>query len=324
MENLATEPLLLLQEDFTEYIEEENTDDSMNTAHRISQDPWYQVAFILITSMNSAYVLGYSGIFMVPLGWVAGILGFIAAAFISFYANYLLARLHQIDGLRHIRYRDLAGYIYGDKMYYFTWVLQYVNLFMSNIGFIILAGEAIKAIYTFYDNEGILKLPYCITVTGIVCSLFAFSIPHLSALRLWLGVSTLLTLIYIIITIVLSIKDGLNNPSRDYEISGSKTTKIFNSIGAAANIVFAYNSGMLPEIQATIKRPYVRNMHKALYLQFIMGIVPMYVVTFAGYWAYGSSTSSYLLNNVNGPKWAKTLANASTFLQTVISIHVCL
>jgi len=107
MENLATEPLLLLQEDFTEYIEE-NTDDSMNTAHRISQDPWYQVAFILITSMNSAYVLGYSGIVMVPLGWVAGILGFTAAAFISFYANYLLARLHQIDGLRHIRYRDLV------------------------------------------------------------------------------------------------------------------------------------------------------------------------------------------------------------------------
>nr|ABK26643.1 unknown [Picea sitchensis] len=245
MENPATERLLL-QENFTE---EETTDDSRSTAHSISQDPWYQVGFILITSMNSAYVLGYSGIFMVPLGWVAGITGFIAAALISFYANYLLARLHQIDGLRHIRYRDLAGYIYGDNMYYFTWALQYINLFMSNVGYIILAGEAMKAIYTFYDNEGILKLPYCITITGIVCGIFALSIPHLSALRLWLGVSTLLSLIYIIVTIVLSIKDGFNNSSRDYEIPGSKTTKFFSSIGAAANIVFVYNSGMLPEIQ---------------------------------------------------------------------------
>lgn len=318
MENPATERLLL-QENFTE---EETTDDSRSTAHSISQDPWYQVGFILITSMNSAYVLGYSGIFMVPLGWVAGIAGFIAAAFISFYANYLLARLHQIDGLRHIRYRDLAGYIYGDNMYYFTWALQYINLFMSNVGYIILAGEAMKAIYTFYDNEGILKLPYCITITGIVCGIFALSIPHLSALRLWLGVSTLLSLIYIIVTIVLSIKDGFNNSSRDYEIPGSKTTKIFSSIGAAANIVFVYNSGMLPELQATIKRPYVRNMHKALYMQFLIGIVPMYVVMFAGYWAYGSSTSSYLLNSVNGPKWVKTLANASAFLQTMISVHI--
>ena len=63
--------------------------------------------------MNSAYVLGYPGICMVPLGWIAGSLGFIAVAFISFYANYILARLHQIEGVRHIRYRDLAGYIYG-------------------------------------------------------------------------------------------------------------------------------------------------------------------------------------------------------------------
>lgn len=293
---------LLLQENFKEYIEEENTNDSKNTAHRISQDPWYQVAFILITSMNSAYVLGYSGIYMVPLGWVAGILGFTAAALISFYANYLLARLHQIDGVRYIRYRDLAGYIYGDNMYYFTWALQYANLFMSNIGFIILAGEALKAICTLHANEGMIKLPYCITITGIVCSIFAFCIPHLSALGLWLG---------------------LNNLSRDYEIPGSKATKIFNSIGVGATMVYVYNSGMLPEIQATIKRPYVRNMHKALYLEFLIGNVPIYVVTFAGYWAYGSSTSSYLLDSANGPKWVKTLANTSTFLQTVISIHIC-
>lgn len=147
MENPATERLLL-QENFTE---EETTDDSRSTAHSISQDPWYQVGFILITSMNSAYVLGYSGIFMVPLGWVAGIAGFIAAALISFYANYLLARLHQIDGLRHIRYRDLAGYIYGDNMYYFTWALQYINLFMSNVGYIILAGEAMKVLTTHQE-----------------------------------------------------------------------------------------------------------------------------------------------------------------------------
>lgn len=321
MEIPATERLL--QENFTEYIEEEETtDESKNTAHRISEDPWYQVGFILITAMNSAYVLGYPGICMVPLGWIAGSLGFIAVAFISFYANYILARLHQIEGVRHIRYRDLAGYIYGDNIYYFTWALQYINLFMGNIGFIILAGEAMKAIYTLYDSEDILKLPYCIIITGIVCSIFAFGIPHLSALRFWLGISTLLSLIYISVAILLSIKDGLNNLQRDYEIPGSKETKIFNSIGASINMVFLYNFGMLPEMQATVKRPYVRNMRKALYLQFLMGSVSVYAVIFVGYWAYGSSTSSYLLNNVNGPNWVKTLANASAFLQTVISLHI--
>lgn len=48
----------------------------------------------------------------------------------------------------------------------------------------------------------------------------------------------------------------------------------------------------------------------------------MYAVTFIGYWAYGSSTSSYLLNSVNGPVWLKAMANIAAFLQTVVALHV--
>ncbi|KAH9325595.1 hypothetical protein KI387_005773 [Taxus chinensis] len=295
---------------------------SEGTAHLISHDPWYQVGFVLTTGVNSAYVLGYSGIIMVPLGWIAGTLGLIVAAIFSLYANFLLARLHQTGGKRHIRYRDLAGHIYGRKMYYLTWALQYINLFMINTGYIILAGQALKAIYTSYSSETMLKLPYCIIIAGIVCGVFAFGIPYLSALRLWLGVSTFLSLVYIIVALWLSIKNGINSPARDYGIQGSTTTKVFSSIGAAANLVFAYNTGMLPEIQATVKRPYIKNTQKALAFQFTVGSVLLYAVTFAGYWAYGSSTASYLLNSVQGPKWVKTMANAAAFLQTVIALHI--
>lgn len=295
---------------------------SKDTAHLISNDAWYQAGFVLVTSLNSVFALGYSGIIMVPLGWIGGTVGLISVALLSLYANHLLARLQDTGGKRHIRYRDLAGHIYGKKMYYITWTLQYINLFMVNIGFIIFAGEAMKVIYTMYSTESMLKLPYCITITGLVCIIFAYSTPHLSALRLWLGVSTVLSLIYIIVSIVLSIKDGSNNPPRDYGIPKSKTTKIFSAIGAAASLCFAYNTGMLPEIQATLRAPYVKNMQKALYLQFTVGIIPMYIVTFVGYWAYGSSTSSYLLSNVNGPKWVKTMANVAAFLQTVITLHI--
>ncbi|RWW70022.1 hypothetical protein BHE74_00022332 [Ensete ventricosum] len=89
-------------------------DASEDTAHQISSDPWYQVGFVLTTGVNSAYVLGYSGSAMVPLGWVIGTTGFILAAAISLYANVLIARLHEVGGKRHIRYRDLAGHIYGN------------------------------------------------------------------------------------------------------------------------------------------------------------------------------------------------------------------
>ncbi|XP_078180825.1 putative proline transporter 2 isoform X1 [Carex rostrata] len=295
---------------------------SDDTAHQISTDPWYQVAFILTTGVNSAYVLGYSGSVMVPLGWIGGTVGLVLAAAFSMYANCLLARLHETGGIRHIRYRDLAGHIYGRKAYALTWALQYVNLFMINTGFIILAGQALKAVYVLYKDDGVLKLPYCIAIAGFVCAIFAFGIPYLSALRIWLAVSTVLSLIYIVIAFVLSARDGMSAPPRDYSIPGTHTSKIFSTIGASATLVFAYNTGMLPEIQATILHPVVKNMEKALLFQFTLGILPMYAVIFIGYWAYGSSTSSYLLNSTTGPVWVKTLANISAFFQTVVSLHI--
>ncbi|KAJ6432567.1 hypothetical protein OIU84_019744 [Salix udensis] len=292
------------------------------TAHQISSDSWFQVGFVLTTGINSAYVLGYSGTIMVPLGWIPGVLGLIIATAISLYANSLIAKLHEFGGRRHIRYRDLAGFIYGRKAYSLTWGLQYVNLFMINTGYIILAGSALKAVYALFSDDHVMKLPYFIALSGFVCALFAMSIPHLSALRLWLGVSTVFSLMYIVVAFVLAVKDGIEAPARDYSIPGTTQSKIFTTIGASANLVFAFNTGMLPEIQATIKQPVVSNMMKSLYFQFTAGVLPMYAVTFIGYWAYGSSTSTYLLSSVNGPVWVKALANIAAFLQTVIALHI--
>ncbi|KAK6156164.1 hypothetical protein DH2020_010412 [Rehmannia glutinosa] len=79
----------------------------------VHSDSWLQVGFVLTTGINSAYVLGYSGAIMVPLGWIGGVVGLILATAISLYANALVAKLHEYGGRRHIRYRDLAGFIYG-------------------------------------------------------------------------------------------------------------------------------------------------------------------------------------------------------------------
>eukprot|EP00261_Vitis_vinifera_P038845 XP_019080088.1 PREDICTED: proline transporter 2 isoform X2 [Vitis vinifera] len=265
------------------------------TAHQISKDSWLQVGFVLTTGINSAFVLGYSGTTMVPLGWAGGVIGFLLAAGISLYANSLVAKLHEFGGKRHIRYRDLAGYIYG---------------------------QALKAVYVLFRDDGGMKLPYFIAIGGFVCAIFAIGIPHLSALGIWLGFSTCLSLIYIVIAFVLSLTDGIKAPSRDYSIPGTEASKVFSIIGAAANLVFAFNTGMLPEIQATIRQPVVKNMMKALYFQFTAGILPLYAVVFMGYWAYGSTTSTYLLNSVSGPVWVKTMANLAAFLQTVIALHI--
>ncbi|KAL3523932.1 hypothetical protein ACH5RR_016766 [Cinchona calisaya] len=292
------------------------------TAHQISHDSWFQVGFVLTTGINSAYVLGYSGTVMLPLGWIGGVVGLILATAFSLYANSLVAKLHEFGGKRHIRYRDLAEAIYGRKAYSLTWGLQYVNLFMINVGYIILAGQALKAVYVLYTDDHVMKLPYFIALAGFGCGLFAISIPHLSALRIWLGFSTFFSLVYIVIAFALALKDGIEAPPRDYSIPGSNSSKFFTTVGAIANLVFAFNTGMLPEIQATLRQPVVENMMKALYFQFTVGVLPMYAVTFIGYWAYGSSTSTYLLNSVGGPVWVKTMANVAAFLQTAIALHI--
>lgn len=43
--------------------------------------------------------------------------------------------------------------------------------------------------------------------------------------------------------------EGTSNKSRDYEIQGSKTDKIYNAIGAMSAIIVANAAGMIPEMQ---------------------------------------------------------------------------
>lgn len=58
---------------------------------------------------------------------------------------------------------------------------------------------------------------------------------------------------YIVIAVVLSSRDGITAPARDYSIpKSSQSTRVFTTIGSIADLVFAYNTGMLPEIQVSI------------------------------------------------------------------------
>ncbi|MFS7953732.1 putative amino acid transporter, transmembrane domain-containing protein [Helianthus anomalus] len=241
------------------------------------------------------YVLGCSHS---STGWVGGVVGLILATAISLY-NALIAELHEFGGKRHIRYRDLAGFIYGRKAYSLTWVLQYVNLFMINVGYVILAGSLLRydrstqivdillevAISTRYFNgsiwlvfylmpalkwewvkrvggctkdDNVMKLPYFIAIVGFVCGLFAICIPHLSALRIWLGFSTFFSLVYIVIAFDLSFRDGIISYSPcNTLICGPNgcglhlgtISMVFTTIGASASLVFAFNTGILPKIQ---------------------------------------------------------------------------
>ncbi|XP_019463600.1 PREDICTED: proline transporter 2-like isoform X1 [Lupinus angustifolius] len=299
----------------------QNEDCGLTSAHTIDHDSWQQVGLLLVTSYNCGWILTFSNLILVPLGWKWGIICLIVVGLYVAYANWLLASFHVIDGQRFIRYRDLMGFVYGKNMYRITWTFQCSTLLLVNMGFILLGGKALKEINSeFHDSP--LRLQYYIVITGALYFLFSFFIPTISAMRNWLGASAVLTLSYIIMVLIVLVKDGKSNSNKDFHISGSEGSKVFNAFGAISAVIVCNTGGLLLEIQSTLRKPPVKNMRKALYSQFTMGVMFYYGVTIVGYWAYGSMVSAYLPQNFSGPRWINVLINAIVFLQSITSQHV--
>jgi len=166
------------------------------------------------------------------------------------------------------------------------------------------------------------RLQWFITATGIIYLAFAYFVPTISAMRNWLATSAALTLAYDVALLAILIRDGKSNKQKDYNVHGSPAEKVFNALGAVAAILVCNTSGLLPEIQSTVREPAVRGMRRALLLQYTAGAAAYYGVSVAGYWAYGSSVSEYLPNELGGPRWAAVLINATAFLQSVVSQHL--
>lgn len=85
-----------------------------------------------------------------------------------------------------------------------TLLWRCVKLFVS----LLISGLALQAVYVLFRDDDAMKLPYFIAISGVVCAMFAFATPHLSALGIWLGFSTIFSLIYVVIAIVLAARDG--------------------------------------------------------------------------------------------------------------------
>ncbi|XP_057249071.1 proline transporter 1-like [Beta vulgaris subsp. vulgaris] len=298
-------------------------EDCPPTAHTIGHDSWQQAGVLLATSFNCGWIFSFSNLLLVPLGWGWGIPTLVIVGAFSCYANYVLAEFHYIGGHRFIRYRDIMGHLFGKGMYYLTWFLQFSTFILTNMGFILLGGRALKEINQAFSDTP-LRLQYFIIITGVIYFIFAYIIPNLSAMRMWLGVSMILTFSFIGVFLAALVIDGKTHKHthRNYEVSGRQLHKVFNGLSALSAAIASNNSGMLPEIQSTLQEPVVKNMRRALYVQFTVGIMFYYGVSVAGYLVYGSEVSEYLPNNLSGPKWAVVFINAAVFLQNVISQHM--
>ncbi|KAF9603069.1 hypothetical protein IFM89_033794 [Coptis chinensis] len=252
----------------------QNNDHGLTSAHTIDHDSWKQVGVLLVTTFNCGYILTFSNLMLVPLGWSWGVVCLILVGIFAAYANWLLAGFHIIGGQRFIRYRDLMGFVFGE---YFQ----------------------ITPVSSTYTDTKRNVLPH------MGPAVFDPSAWEHGLYPSWWK-ST----------------QGKTNKDRDYNIKGSQADKVFHAFGAIAAILVCNTSGLLPEIQSTLRKPVVKNMRKALYVQYTIGLGIYYGVSIVGYWAYGSSVSEYLPKELSGPKWGRVLINAMVFLQAVVSQHM--
>lgn len=146
-----------------------------------------------------------------------------------------------------------------------------------------------QAIATSFTVETEVALPGWVGVAGAVICMFAFLVPTLHALRFISTCSLLFSCTYTFIGTGVAFSDGtckitpidlplslrINmlqawsihwcvhkirltagfraNGPRDYSLKGSNTAKTFNAMGAVAITAFAFNSGILPEMQVYLR-----------------------------------------------------------------------
>ena len=75
-----------------------------------------------------------------------------------------------------------------------------------------LAWVVLQLVHDQYTTNENIKLSEWIAISGAVCALFTFVIPHLHHLRIYSGISVVLIFIFSIIAIAISAHDGLCIP----------------------------------------------------------------------------------------------------------------
>ncbi|BBH03750.1 proline transporter 2 [Prunus dulcis] len=201
----------------------------------------------MATSFNFGYILSFSSLMLVPLGWTWGVVCMVVEGFYSLYVNWLLAAFHFINGQRFIRYRDT------EKCLSTNYMQKNVLL---HLGFTICDPPSRK--YGFHSpwwksTEVCSNSICCVCVSAIralkwwrmfkgyvplqtgnqlriqslsieapmvhryhrsdVLHIFFF-IPTISAMRGWLEASTIVTFAYIVtLLVVVVVKDGTQKTS---------------------------------------------------------------------------------------------------------------
>ncbi|KAL7173844.1 hypothetical protein ACSBR2_033159 [Camellia fascicularis] len=291
-----------------------------------SKGTWLHSSYHLTTTIVAPSLLSLPFAF-VSLGWEWGVICLVIEALVSFYSYHLISLVldhYAHFGHRFLRFRDIVNNILGPRWGRYCVVpIQFIVCYGTVVGYILLGGQCIKAIYLLSNPNGSMKLYEFVIIFGSFMLILA-QMPSFHSLRHINLVSSLLCLAYCTCATAGCIYIGSSSkgPKKDYSMNGDTQTRVFSIFNAIAIIAATYGNGIIPEIQATLAPPVKGKMFKALCVCYAVVIVTFLGVAISGYWAFGNQASGQILTNFLGidgkalvPKWFFFMSSISTVLQ---------
>ncbi|XP_051120826.1 GABA transporter 1-like [Andrographis paniculata] len=290
-----------------------------------SRGSWVHCGYHLTTSIVAPSLLSLP-FAVASLGWTVGICSLLIGAAVTFYGYNLLSLVlehHAQLGNRHLRFRDMATTILGPKWgRYYVGAIQFLVCYGTVVGFILLGGQCMKAIYTLSKPDVEMKLYDFVIIFGGLMLVLA-QIPSFHSLRHINMVSLLLCLSYSACATAASIYIGISSkgPKKDYSLDSNTEKRVFGIFNALAIIGTTFGNGIIPEIQATLAPPVKGKMFKGLCVCYAVLMATFFSVSISGYWAFGNRAEGLILTNfLNGddplvPKWFILMTNVLTILQ---------
>eukprot|EP00879_Flechtneria_rotunda_P027815 GHRR01029817.1.p1 GENE.GHRR01029817.1~~GHRR01029817.1.p1 ORF type:complete len:318 (+),score=90.78 GHRR01029817.1:170-1123(+) len=279
---------------------------------------WYHAGYHLATTIATPAAYAPLPWAFAMLTWPGGLIAFLIGVAVTWYNSILLASLHEYGGVRHTRYKDLAGAILGKWGVWSTVFFQQVASLGNNITIQIVAGQAAKAIYKSYLPDGPMTLQQFIIIFAAL-QLLLSQLPNIHSLRQLNLLSTCASLSFATVTTALSIVSGkeLDRSTVTYGLEGDYNLVLMSAFAALGTIAFSFGDTVLPEVQATVKAPSQRNMYKGISLAYSIIAVTYLAVAITGYWAFGYAVNPFVVYSFAGPQWAVTLALVLAITQIV-------
>ncbi|KXN74026.1 hypothetical protein CONCODRAFT_83148 [Conidiobolus coronatus NRRL 28638] len=249
-------------------------------------------------------------------GWIS-IIFFLITALIAVYTGKLLIECLYVNPDKRLEeFPDIGRAAFGTFGFYFVKIFHYSISLSASCLYILLTGRNCFLIAS--ENGSDISQPVWTVIAGIVVLIPVICLKTLKEVAFIAAVGVLSTLVVIVVVLVGGIIDMPANLHQTHSVVNGSGFPL-----ALATIAFSYGGNVVyPHVEATMQNP--KNWTKVLMFAMLTITVMYFLVAISGYYVYGDSTVSPILENL--PQGAIRLTGLVSITLHVIMaapIYVC-